>query len=153
MPYAEYFQAASEGLIVVDRSGRIIEANPKAQELFGSEADELIDQPVELLLPERIRELHGKHRAAFFTAPRNRPMGVGLNLVGRHKDGREVPVEVSLTYARGTTRGDLVVASVIDISQRLALEHEARRVETVASLGTIAAGIAHDLNNPLQIIL
>ena len=68
------------------------------------------------------------------------------------KDGSEFPVEISLTYARGTARGDLVVAAVTDISERLALEREARRAETITSLGTLAAGIAHDLNNPLQVI-
>jgi len=73
-------------------------------------------------------------------------------LAGRRKDGSEFPVEISLTYARGTSRGDLVVAAVVDISERLVLEHEVRRVETLTSLGTLAAGIAHDLNNPLQVI-
>jgi signal transduction histidine kinase len=79
-------------------------------------------------------------------------MGQGLNLSARRKDGSQFPVEISLTYARGTARGDLVVATVIDITERLALEQEARRAETIISLGTLAAGIAHDLNNPLQVI-
>ncbi len=153
MPYQEYFKAASEGLIIVDRSGCIVETNPKAEQLFGYSSEEMAGQLVELLLPEQFSEIHRSHRARFFAAPRTRSMGVGLNLVGRHKDGHEFPVEVSLTYAHGTRRGDLVVASVIDITQRLAVEHEARRVEAIASLGTIATGIAHDLNNPLQIIL
>jgi len=152
MPYEDYFQAATEGLIIVDRRGRIAEANPGAERLFGYSEEELIGQPVELLIPEQLRELHHKHVDSYFTAPRTRVMGRGLSLAGRRKDGSEFPAEISLTYARGTRRGDLVVAAVIDISQRLALEQEVRRAETLTSLGTLAAGIAHDLNSPLQVI-
>jgi len=152
MPYEEYFKAASESLIIVDRGGDILEANPKTEQLFGYSQDELVGQPIEILLPPQYRELHRKHRDEYFAAPRNRAMGNGFNLVGRRKEGSEFPVEVSLTYARGTSRGDLVVAAVIDITQRLALESEARRAETATSLGMLAAGIAHDLNNPLQVI-
>jgi PAS domain S-box-containing protein len=152
MPYQEYFKSSSESLIIVDRGGRIVEANPRAGETFGYAQDELVGQPVETLLPQRLRQLHRSHVSRFFAAPRTRAMGQGMNLVARRKDGDEFPVEVSLTYAHGTSRGDLVVAAVIDISQRLALEREARQAETLTSLGALAAGIAHDLNNPLQVI-
>ena len=152
MPYEEYFKAATEGLIIVDRFGRIIELNPCAERLFGYFKQELIGQPIESLVPPQSRQLHGKHVQDFFAEPRTRAMGRGLSLAGRRKDGSEFPVEISLTYACGTSRGDLVVAAVVDISERLALEHEVRRVETLTSLGTLAAGIAHDLNNPLQVI-
>ncbi len=153
MPYEDYFKAASESLIIVDRTGRILEANPKTTEVFGYRLDELIGQPLELLLPEQLGDIHRRHREDYFSGPRSRPMGVGLNLVARRKDGTEFPVEVSLTYAPGTSRGSLVVAAVVDITNRLTLELAARRTETVTSLGTFAAGIAHDLNNPLQILL
>jgi PAS domain S-box-containing protein len=152
MPYKEYFKAASEGLIVVDRQGRILEANPRAEQLFGHSQDELVGQPVELLVPEQLHELHRRYLRDYFTAPRTRAMGHGLSLAARRKDGSEFPVEISLTYASGTARGDLVVAAITDISERFALEHQSRRAETITSLGTLAAGIAHDLNNPLQVI-
>jgi PAS domain S-box-containing protein len=152
MPYKEYFKAATEGLIIVDRSGRIMEANPAAERLFGYSPQELVGQPIELLLPAQLREFHRKHIEDYFAAPRTRAMGLGVSLAARRKDGGEFPVEISLTYARGTQRGDLIVAAIIDISQRLALEQEMRRAETLTSLGTLAAGIAHDLNNPLQVI-
>ncbi|SRR5579885_19450 len=153
MPYEEYFKAASESLLIVGRGGLILEVNPQAESLFGYQSEELVGRPVEVLVPERLRDIHQKHVVGFFNAPRTRTMGTGLKLVGRRKDGTEFPLEVSLTYAPGTRRGDVVVAAAIDISQRLALEREARRAESITSLGTIAAGIAHDLNNPLQVIL
>jgi PAS domain S-box-containing protein len=152
MPYEEYFKAASEGLIIVDRGGHILEANPRTEQLFGYSQEELVGQPVELLVPKQIGEPHHQHVRDYFSAPRTRTMGRGLSLATRRKDGSEFPVEISLTYAPGTARGDLVVAAVTDISERLALELQVRRAETITSMGTLAAGIAHDLNNPLQVI-
>jgi PAS domain S-box-containing protein len=152
VPYKEYFEAASEGLIIADRGGFIVEVNRQVERLFGYSQEELVGQPIEVLLPTALRERHRKHVEDYFAAPRTRAMGIGLSLAGRRKDGSEFPIEIGLTYARATSRGDLVVAAVTDISQRLALETEARRAETVISLGTFAAGIAHDLNNPLQVI-
>lgn len=152
MPYEEYFNDASEGLIIVDRSGHILETNPSADQLFGYSEAELVGQPIEFLMPARIHELHRKHMQDFFALPRTRAMGNGLNLAARRKDGSEFPVEISLNYARDTPRGNLVVAAVVDISGRLALEIAARRAETVHSIGTMAAGIAHDLGTPLQVI-
>ncbi|MGA2409763.1 MAG: ATP-binding protein [Candidatus Binataceae bacterium] len=152
MPYSEYFKAASEALIIADSAGIILEVNPKAEELFGYTQEELTGQTVEILLPAQLRTIHHQHSEDYLSAPRNRAMGAGLTLSGRRKDGSDFPIEVSLTYAPRTERGELIVAAVIDISERLALESEARRAETVAALGTVAAGIAHDLNNPLQTI-
>lgn len=154
MPYEAYFRAASEGLIIVDGRGLVVEANPKASQLFGyMDGDALAGQPIEALIPQRLVEGHLKHRRHYETAPHSRPMGAGLNLVAQRKDGTEFPVEVSLTYAPGTRRGDVIIAAITDITERLALEREARRAETLTSLGVAAAGIAHDLNNPLSVIL
>jgi PAS domain S-box-containing protein len=153
MPYQAYFNSASEGLIIVDREGRIVDLNAACERMLAYSRDELIGQPIELLVPERSRRQHCSHRQDFFRAPRSRPMGIGLNLAARRKDGSEFPVEVSLTYTEEMVRGGLVVAALTDITERLALEREARRAETLASLGTMAVGIAHDLNNPLSVIL
>jgi PAS domain S-box-containing protein len=153
VPYESYFRAATEGLIIVDRGGHIVELNSRAEQLFGYSEEELRGQPIEILVPPQLREIHASRVRGYFAAPRTRSMGIGLSLAGRRKDGSEFPIEIGLTYSSKTTsRGDLVVAAVTDISQRLALEGEARRAETIISLGTFAAGIAHDLNNPLQVI-
>ncbi len=151
-PYRRYFECASEALVVVNPDGRILEINPAAERLFGYRTDELVAQPVEVLLMDSLRQIHQEHVAEYVRNPQNRPMGCGAKLLARRKDGELVPVEISLTYAAGTPRGDLIVAAVSDISRRLELETQARGAETINSLGTFAAGIAHDLNNPLQVI-
>jgi PAS domain S-box-containing protein len=153
MPYEAYFKSAGESLIVVDLSGCIVETNSQTWRLFGYSAEELHGHPIEMLLPERLHKQFRAHFDALLDGSQRRLRGIGLNLAGLRKDGSEFPLEVSLTYARGTSRGDLVVVALSDIGERLALEREARRSDTLTSLGTVAAGIAHDLNNPLSVIL
>jgi two-component system sensor kinase FixL len=146
-----YFESAVEGIVSVDDRGLIVRANRTIERLFGYSPAELIGKPIEILIPERLRKVHGQHRELFFQAPRSRPMGLGLNLVGRRRDGSEFPVEVSLTVTQ-TDQDRLVIAFVTDITERLALEHEARRGETLTTLGMVAAGIVHEINNPIGII-
>src|SRR5581483_8351628 len=85
------------GILMSDRTGRIVWANQRAEEMFGYARDELGGLAVELLLPEHLRGAHLAHRASFFDHPRVRPMGLGLDLVARRKDGRTFPVEISLS--------------------------------------------------------
>src|SRR5262249_49184824 len=131
MPYHEYFRSATEALVIVDSQGQIVEVNLQTERLFGYRSNELAGQPVDVLLPERLRSRHSEHLRDYFAAPKSRPMGIGLALAGRRKDGSEFPIEVSLTYAKGTSRGDLVVAALSEITERLRLEHFARRSETL----------------------
>jgi hypothetical protein len=119
--------------------------------MFGYSRDELIGQPVELLIPTRLRERHVGHRAAYMAAPRVRSMGQGLDLSGLKKDGTEFPVEVSLSYVH-TEEGTRAIAFVTDISERVAFQRAARQADKLAALGTLSAGIAHEINNPIGII-
>ena len=85
MPYEEYFKAATEALLIIDREGQILELNARASEIFGYALEELVGKSVELLLPERFRHRHREHRQRYIVAPRSRPMGLGLDLVGRRR--------------------------------------------------------------------
>jgi PAS domain S-box-containing protein len=146
-----YFESSVEGIVTADKSGIIRHINPRAQELFGYRETELLGHPIETLLPLRARERHEIHRREFFASPRSRPMGRGMEISGRRKDGTEFPVEVSLN-AIHTRHGEQVVAFISDVTERRAMEREARRSETLNALGAVAAGIAHELNNPLAVM-
>lgn len=146
-----YFASAAEGLIVVDARGRIVDANAKAEQMFGYGEIELIGKPVEVLVPERLRDKHRGERRDYMTAPHSRPMAFGRDPMGRRKDGSEFPIEVSLSHL-GTKQGGLVTGFITDITERRNLEFQTRRSEAMVAIGTVAAGVAHELNNPLAII-
>ena len=146
-----FIESAAEGILIVDEHGRIVIANNQIEKMFGYPARDLLSQPMEVLLPDRLRERHVGHRSEYVADPRVRPMGRGLDLAGRRRDGSEFPVEISLSHVR-TARGVRVMAFITDITERLTLERATRQSEKLAALGTLSAGIAHELNNPLGII-
>jgi two-component system, NtrC family, sensor kinase len=109
--------SAPDAIVIVDRAGQIVIVNGRAEQLFGYQRSELIGQPVEILLPERLHTLHTGHRAGYVAEPHTRPMGAGLDLVATRKDGSVFPVEVSLSPLE--TEGGLLITSVIrDITER-----------------------------------
>lgn len=123
--------SATEAMLIVDRDGRIVLANPPAERLFDYASNALVGQSLEALIPERFRSPHVGQRVDFFAHPRARPMGAGAPLSGLRRDGTEFPIEVSLSPLR-TDRGlSLVMATLRDVTERkhaeqALLESEAR---------------------------
>jgi PAS domain S-box-containing protein len=113
--FQSLLEAAPDAIVVIDGQGRIRLVNRQLEETFGYARTELLGQPVEILIPESARGRHPMHRAGYLRDPRNRPMGAGLQLAGRRKDGTEFPVDISLS-AIDTAEGRLVSAAVRDVT-------------------------------------
>jgi PAS domain S-box-containing protein len=116
--YRAIFEASPDGVLLVDGSGVIREVNAAAEDIFGYPADELTGQSVDLLVPEAVRDLHASHRSHYMEDPHPRPMGIGMELRGRRKDGSDFPVEISLSPLDFGEGRALVIATVRDVTQR-----------------------------------
>jgi PAS domain S-box-containing protein len=121
-------EAAPSAMIVVDRGGKIGLANARAQSLFGYKPDELLGNPVEMLVPARFRSGHIKFRATFMDQPTGRPMGAGRDLYGLRKDGNEIPIEIGLTPYE-TSKEVFTLALIVDITERKRAEQALRASE------------------------
>jgi len=138
---------APDATVVVDALGTIVFANAQIEQTFGYRAEEIVGSSIETLLPDRFRAAHPKHRERFATQPKPRPMGAGLALFGRHKDGHEFPVEISLSPVT-TPSGQLVVGAVRDAT--IAHDRQVRLVEENRQKSHFLAAASHDLRQPLQ---
>ncbi|HEY6394929.1 MAG TPA: ATP-binding protein [Candidatus Binataceae bacterium] len=147
-----YFESAIEGIIVADYAGRIRQINHRALEMFGYSEEELLGKNVEILIPRRYQEREVGYRNAFFSDPRSRRSDRQVEVSCRRKEGGEFPAEVSLNFVINSA-GGLVVSFISDVTERRAMEREARRNETLHALAAVAGGLAHELNNPLAVIL
>lgn len=147
--FRDLVEFASDGIVMTDRHGIMSLVNRQAERLFGWSRHELIGQPVERLLPDELRDRHTRDRQGFVHGPGRRSMGIDRpTLRALRKDGGEFPVEITLSPIE-TDEGTMVVATIRDVTDRLKLEQQARRAQRMEAIGTLAGGIAHDLNNAL----
>jgi len=124
--FSALLESAPDAMLIVDERGNILLANSQTEKLFGYRWEELVGQPVEMLMPPRFRDGHAQHRGHFFAAPRLRPMGAGLDLYGLRRDGSEFPVEISLNPI-ASEGGTLITSSIRDVSDRKRADQELRR--------------------------
>lgn len=116
-------ESASEAIVITDDIGIIALVNARVESLFGYQRDEILGQSIEMLLPEAVRSKHARHRFEYMAHPHTRPMGGGLLLSGRRKDGRVVPLEISLSTVE-TKSGTLVMSFLSDVTERRRAEEE-----------------------------
>ena len=140
-------EAAPDAMVCVAPSGRITLVNAQTERLFGYRREELEGQLVEMLVPEAARAVHPQRRAGYIADPVPRPMGAGMQLTGRRRDGSTFPAEISLS-AIDTDEGTLITAAVRDVTQRRRQQEELERVNR--NLASFAYSIAHDLRTPLR---
>jgi two-component system, sensor histidine kinase len=138
--------AAPDAMIIIDGSGVIRFVNRQVSSLFGYAHEEIVGKPIELLMPERFHARHVGHRERYWSSVRVRPMGVGLELFGRRKDGTEFPVEISLSPIEHE-RGTLVAAAIRDVTDRKRAEAELIRAREAAVQAREAADRARELAN------
>jgi diguanylate cyclase (GGDEF)-like protein/PAS domain S-box-containing protein len=126
--FRQMLEAAPDSILVIDGEGRIAAVNIRAQAMFACSRDQLLGQPVEILIPSKLRRAHQASRRAFADAPRTREMGSGIELLALRGDGSEFPAEVSLSpLVTGTTHW--VMCVVRDITARKEAERDLRRRE------------------------
>jgi PAS domain S-box-containing protein len=164
--FRELLEAAPDAIIEVDQEGQIVLTNAATEKIFGYTRDELLGQSVEVLIPDRLRNMHARHRAGFKAHPFTRPLGTVLH--GRRKDGSPIPVEISLSPVQ-SKEGLYIIAIVRDVTERTVVENRLRvlreeytrelelRNEEIEQASRMKAGfmakVSHELRTPLHTLI
>jgi two-component system, sensor histidine kinase PdtaS len=147
--FRQVVEAAPNAMVMVNQEGTIDMVNAQAEAVFGYRREDMLGQPIEMLIPPRLRGNHPNLRGAFFAAPRTRPMGADRELYAMRGDGSEFPVEIGLNPIE-TAEGAMVLSSIVDISER-----KSRRDRLQAALeekNILLGEIHHRVKNNLQIV-
>lgn len=147
--FQRLFEFAPDAILVVNRFGQITRANAQTENLFGYTRDELLGQPIEILIPQRFANRHIGHRSRYLEGPRTRTMGADLELFGRRKDESEIPVDIMLSPLE-TQEGPVVVAVVRDVTRRK--QAEQRVIDSLREKEVLLREIHHRVKNNLAVI-
>jgi two-component system CheB/CheR fusion protein len=146
--FRAFVEAAPDAMIIVDAEGKIQLINGRVETMLGYSREELLGKSHEILVPPAVRERHTEHRLNYMKKPKARSMGTGLELFAVCKDGRQLPVEISLSPIQ-TGDGVLVSASIRDITERLHLEQQSRRAAVLEERNRIARDVHDNLSQGL----
>lgn len=150
--------AAIDGIIVTDRDGRILRMNAAAESMFGFAAADVAGQTIEIIMNTRDARAHDRYMDNYMRTGERKIIGIGREVVARHRDGREFPVDLAIGEAR--VKNELHFVGLIrDLTEQKLAEEEALRqreqmshVSRLTTMGEMAAAMAHELNQPLSAI-
>jgi two-component system, LuxR family, sensor kinase FixL len=143
---------ATEGIVTIDAAGLIETCNGAAERLFGYRAQEVIGRNVSMLMPPPYRDEHDGYLRRYLSTGEKRIIGIGREVIGRRKDGSEFPIDLSVGEGANTGRR-FFTAVIRDITDRKEMQTKLAQTERLAAVGELAAGVAHEINNPINTVI